>query len=125
MSGFTTFGSEAESWSLGSTYDAALGIGGDSSYERPRSSESVPTNAIESMQPVTATTQEWGGFFQQMLKGGVSYAIAKDARQSGVYPTTGTPVATGAVAQAPLPMRGMLMVALLGVAVVIAIKVVK
>lgn len=74
----------ADDYSLQSLWNAAAGIGADQSYVQPRTSETVPTNALTSMQPVQETGGEWGAFWQNTIGSLVSYSLAKDAAKNGV-----------------------------------------
>jgi hypothetical protein len=70
-------------------YGPALSIGADQSYVTPRSEESVTSNAVQAMQPVSNDTSswgQWGDFFKDTGKALVGYAIAKDAQQNNVQP---------------------------------------
>ena len=61
-------------------------------FEQPRTGETVPTNAIQSMQPVTASSDSlgsWGGFIQDSLRGVLGYSIARDAARNGVRSPSG------------------------------------
>lgn len=134
MTGFT-FGGGGEGFKLDSD---SWDIGIDSSFDTPRTGLTVPTDAIQSMAPVDSGSSfgEWGGFFQDLLKTSVGYAIAKDAARSGVV----APGAQGAAQGYPLqqrpaaqvvgsPMAGMtsMMVPLLlvGLGAVVVVKLLK
>jgi hypothetical protein len=95
---------DPDSWSLGASFDTALGIGADSSYTTPRTGSTVPTNAIDSMQPVsTGDSGEWGGFFRDLTRGLVGYAVQRDAVRNGVTPSSSSssaPATGGSAAQA-------------------------
>lgn len=58
--------------------------------------ETVPVNALQSMQPVSpAGSQSWSGFWQDLTRGVVGYAVARDAAVNGIsmQPVrSGTPV---------------------------------
>ena len=93
--------------------DTAAEIGADTSYNQPRSSATVPSNALQSMAPVTESGSSLGGwsdFWQSTIKAGVGYAIQKDAVQSGMAPnpTAGGTAAPGYV-QAPMNYMPMLL----------------
>jgi hypothetical protein len=63
-----------------------FGASPESSHER--SEETVPVNALQSMMPVTSngqvSTSEFSGFWQDIAKTVVGYAIAKDATKNAV-----------------------------------------
>lgn len=71
-------------------FETALGIGADTSYSTPRTSDTATTDAVQSMQPVDnkaggAFGDFWGGL------GGVGrslldYAMVRDAAKHGVTP---------------------------------------
>lgn len=97
-------------------FQTALNFGADQVPNAPNMLETVPTNAIQSMQPVSNDqAQSWSGFWQDLTKGVVSYAVAKDARQSNM-----TSVQAAAVAAnrgrpaAPQQLPGGLVLLILG-----------
>lgn len=112
-------------YSLQSLWDSAAGIGADQSYVQPRTSDTVPTNALTSMQPVQETGGQWGAFWQSTLGSLVSYGVARDAAKNGVTqygspapgytPYTGPTVAVG---NGAMGNAGMLALAALAVALV-------
>lgn len=70
---------------LGGMFDTAAGIGADNSFITPRTTDTVATNAVQSMTPVTeGASSGWTSLFQDVFKGVVGYSLAKDAVQSGV-----------------------------------------
>ena len=91
-------GAEASS-SLSAYWNSAIGVNNGSAYETAKTSETVPMNAIQSMEPVTAnvTTPSWDQFLQNTLSGVVGYAIKKDATANGV-PAAATQAAPAATA---------------------------
>ena len=81
-------------------YQTSLAIAVDQTPNAPNMLNTVPINAIQSMQPVSADqAQSWSGFWQYLTKGVVSYAVAKDARQSGL--TTAQAGASAAAQRRP------------------------
>jgi hypothetical protein len=109
-------------WDIGSTFDTAQEVGSGSSYDTPRTSETVTSNAIQSGQDVDNSGGPWQSFFRDAAKSIVGYSIQKDAVQSGVvrqpanqyaplYGASGQPVRQ--VAQQS-PLQGMLPLLLLG-----------
>lgn len=81
-------------------FQTSLQISADQTPNAPNTLETVPINAIQSMQPVSSDqTQSWSGFWQDLTKGVVSYAVAKDARQSGL--TTAKAGASAAAQRRP------------------------
>ena len=76
---------------LSDFWNTSLKIGDGTAYSTGKTEETVPTNAIQSMAPVTAdvTTPSWNKFLQDTLGGVVGYAIKKDATANGV-PVTAT-----------------------------------
>jgi hypothetical protein len=104
-------GSDATS-SLQGYFNAAIGVNNGSAYDVGKTSQTVPTDAIQSMTPVTAnvTTPGWDQFLQNTLGGLVGYAIKKDAVANGVAPAATQP----APAAAPVnPMSSLLVPAML------------
>lgn len=85
-------------------FQTALTISADQTPNAPNMLETVPINAIQSMQPVSADqAQSWSGFWQDLTKGVVSYAVAKDARQSGL--TNAQAGASAAAQRRPAPAQ--------------------
>ncbi|HWP19770.1 MAG TPA: hypothetical protein VNO84_11625 [Burkholderiaceae bacterium] len=72
------------------TWDTALTIGADPSYNTPRLAETQTTDALGSMQPIqdtgSAFSDFWGGV-GSALQGLLGYAIVKDAAKSGLVQT--------------------------------------
>lgn len=63
----------------GAWYDAASYFNSDPEYGGGRTSDSVTTNAIDSMQPIDSSgATGWGGFWQGFAKTATQYALAKD-----------------------------------------------
>lgn len=71
-----------------SIWGTSLTLGADPSYNTPRTEDTQVGSGLGLLQPVTPATDEngWSGFWQPLIKGVVSYAIQKDAVQSGVQP---------------------------------------
>lgn len=108
--------------SLSDYWNASLKTGDGTAYSTDKTTETVPMNAVQSMQPVTAqvTDPGWSKFLQDTLGGVVGYAIRKDAVQNGVAPAA-TQTQPGQTAQAAArPASSLLMPALLVVGVVVA-----
>jgi hypothetical protein len=80
MSGLTASG---DFWNI---FGTSAAVGADSSYSEPRSTATVPTSALGSMQPVTAANDGggWSDFWKGTLQTVIGYSIAKDAARSGV-----------------------------------------
>lgn len=89
---FDTAGYFESDGGLGGWWSAANGISADQSFVTPRTEDTVPANAIQSMQPITTGDgstgsgwgEGWGDFLKQTLGTVVGYSIAKDAAQAGV-----------------------------------------
>lgn len=71
-------------FSLGSLWDTAATVGADQSFAQPRTADTVPTNAIGSLQPVAETGGAWGAFWQNTIGSVVSYGLARDAARNGI-----------------------------------------
>jgi hypothetical protein len=112
---------------LSDTWLAATNFGGsDGSWVTPRTSDTVPTNAVQSMAPVTAANDGggWSDFWKGALTTAIGYSIQKDAVQSGVVrPATGTPQAAQAqvVAQRGL-LSNPLVLGAIGLGIFLAVK---
>lgn len=80
----------------------ALGISADSSYDQPRTVSTVPTNALQSMQPVedSRAGNDWLDWGRATLTGLLGYAVQRDAVRNGVQPAAQTPVPAPNYAQA-------------------------
>jgi hypothetical protein len=115
--------------SFGSTFDTAQGINSDGSFSQNRSAETTPTNALQSMQPIVDDTGEsWSGFWRDLTKGVVNYAVAKDLAKTSaelqtkpVPGTAPTALPSGGFSIPP----GLIVLALAGGALVLAIKVLR
>lgn len=110
-----------DSGRLQSVWNAAIGVNDGSAYGVGKTSETVPTDAMQSMAPVTAgvTTPGWTQFMQQTLGGLVGYAIQKDAAANGV-PTAVQQQAQQQAQQAARPGASFVMPLLIGLGVVVA-----
>jgi hypothetical protein len=110
----------------GSVWDifgSAANVGADPSYDTPRSTATVPTDAVGSMTPVTVANDSggWSDFWKGTLQTVIGYSIAKDAAQSGIAPRTGSsgqPVYTAT--QQPVQRAGLQLGPLLIGAAVVA-----
>lgn len=81
----------------------AQGIGANPTFDQPRTSATVPSNATQSMQPVTATDDPWSDFWRGTAQALVGYGIARDAAKRGVtVPGGDTPM----VERAIVPSQG-------------------
>lgn len=71
---------------LSDMWNTATGFGGsDGSFTTPRTYDTVPSNALQSMQPIEASNGGgWSDFWPSLAKTAVGYVIQKDAIQSGV-----------------------------------------
>lgn len=109
----------------GSVWDifgTAAGVGADPSYDQPRSTVTVPTDAVGSMTPVTAPNDSggWSDFWKGTLQTVVGYTIAKDAAQSGIVPRTVNGQPAYVPVQQPVQRSGMQLGPLLVGAAVVA-----
>lgn len=95
MDDFSTLGSSgAGGWS--DYFATAIGMAADQTPNGPNTVDTVPINAIQSMQPVSADqTQSFSGFWQDLTKGVLGYAIAKDAAKNGVAGPGNRPATNG------------------------------
>lgn len=117
--------------SLSDTWVTATNFGGsDGSWTTPRTSETVPVNAVQSMTPVTAPADNggWSDFWKGALQTAIGYSIQKDAVQSGVVrPATGSAQQVQAQAQAQyVAQRGLLgnplVLGAIGLGIFLAVK---
>lgn len=119
------FGSaSAPGFNLSDEWNAALGINIDDSYWTPRTADTVPSNALQTMQPIeTNTGGGWSDFWKGTLQTVIGYSIAKDAAQSGVarpgqqYGQAAYPAQGGAYAAQRQPGGQVLTLALVGVGI--------
>lgn len=66
-------------------WNTAAGVNADNSYSQPRGAATVPTNALQTMQPIESTgTGAWADWLQGTVSQVLGYAVAKDAAQSGL-----------------------------------------
>ena len=64
-------------------FGGALALNSGLSYDVQRTAAAVPTNALQSSDPIGAgAAGEWGGFFQNLLSGVVNYGISKDLAET-------------------------------------------
>lgn len=80
---------------LDGLFGAAQAAGSDPEFDLPNTVDTVPTNALQSMDSVSDQgSQSWSGFWQDMTKGVLQYAIVRDQNQMqqqarpAVYPMT-------------------------------------
>lgn len=114
-------------------FGTAANIGAGLSYTQPRSLATVPTNALQSLQPVTAADDggNWSDFWQGTLRTVVGYSIARDAARNGVGYTQPAAATTGPASVAAAARAGMSPLLMIGLAVgligaiVVAVKVAK
>ena len=122
-------------YGLEDVWGTGLAFGADSSFKVPKTQQTVPVDAIQSMAPVTAsesTESSWTSIFKDVLKDVTGYAIKKDAVQSGVVPTaqgvqTAAPGAavSPAVSNAAMQKPGLSMPVMLGGALLAGVLLVK
>lgn len=117
--------------SLADSWLAATNFGGsDGSWLTPRTPDTVPSNALQSMTPVTAANDGggWSDFWKGALQTAIGYGIQKDAVQSGIVrPAVGTSQAVQAQAQAQVvAQRGLLsnplVLGAIGLGIFLAVK---
>ena len=109
--------------------------GSDGSWSTPRTPDTVPSNALQSMTPVTASNDAggWSDFWKGALQTAIGYSIQKDAVQSGVVRGAGpVPGQIGVAGQAqvggqvaPDPLRGLMPLLLIGGVVLLAVNATK
>lgn len=79
-----SFGDAAGWFGLQDMYSAAQTASADNSFTRPRTSDTVTTNAIDGAAPIdNSGGGSWGDFWQGGIKAALGYAIAKDVAKSG------------------------------------------
>lgn len=92
---YSTLGSSGD---ISELWSAAQTVGADQSFVTPRGPDTVPSNALQSMQPISfgdgstgsGFGANWGDFLQKSLGSVLGYSLQKDAVQSGVRPGVGT-----------------------------------
>lgn len=96
-----SFGSVAD-WGLKDAFGAAQTVGADNSYTRPRTSDTVTTNAIDGAAPIdNSSGGAWGDFWKGSIQTVLGYAIAKDiAKQGAAQKSAGGMVAPQPAASA-------------------------
>jgi hypothetical protein len=99
----------------------------DSSFDTPRTQYTVPSDALQSSQPVdTSAPSEWGEFFRTTLGNLTSYAITRDAVRSGVTgpnQVTAAQMQPGALtARQQAALSPLLLLAIVGAIVLVAMK---
>ena len=111
---------------LGYDLSTPQAIAADNSFTTARAWNSVPVDAIGSMTPVVpnvadAGAGEWGGYFRDLTKAVVGYAIVKDAQRSGVQPEANAPASAAAKAKAT-PAGNVMPLLLIGAAIFAVVK---
>lgn len=108
---------------LGYDLSTPAAIGADASFLTPRSWNTVPTDALESMTPVTPNASgEWSGFFRDLTKTIVGYSIVKDAQQSGVQPAANVQPGGAVAPRTTQPSANLVPLLLIGAAVFAVVK---
>lgn len=69
---------------FGSIFSAAANVGADSSLDQPRAFDTVPVNALQSMQPVSDAPNAWSGFWGQVLGRVASTELSRYEARRGV-----------------------------------------
>ena len=115
MAGELSFGGVSD-WGLQDMFSAAQNAGANNSYTRPRTSDTVTTNAIDGAAPIdNSAGGAWGDFWQGGIKAALGYAIAKDVAKHGTAPQQS---ASTAAAQAAAMPRWVLPAAIVGAGLV-------
>lgn len=107
--------------SIQSMFNSALHFNADASFETPRTSNTVTTDAVAGGAPIDNTAGGgWGDFWRGTLGALVGYGITKDAVQSGVKAgAVAAPApAPAAAAVAAMPTQKLLVLAVAGLAAV-------
>lgn len=91
ITGYSDWGGSSSGDGLYSVWDAAVNAGMNPQNTQPRTADTIPTNAIGSMQPIVSDNGMggWGAFLQQGLGAILGYGLTKDAVQSGVVRPVG------------------------------------
>lgn len=88
---------------LPNMFSTALSFGTLQVPQAPNTLETVPVNALQSMQPVSqAGAQSWSGFWQDITRGVVGYAVARDAAMNGLQPARTAGAAAPVVQAVPV-----------------------
>lgn len=69
---------------FGGIWDTARNIGADYSLSRPRNSATATTDALNSMQPIVASTNQNSDFWPELARTLTGYLIVRDATRNGV-----------------------------------------
>lgn len=105
MSGSANFGNDPADYttagggSVQTLLDASVGINSGWAFDQPKSADTVPTNAIQSMAPVDASSSasdgSWGAFWRGVATSVVGTAQQVVAQKNGiVQPASTMPVVT-------------------------------
>jgi hypothetical protein len=107
-----------------STWDYFIGT--DSSFDQPRTADTVPSNATQSMQPITDASGGWGDFWRGTAQTLIQYGIQRDSVRNGVTAPAVAPLPTTAARASMSPMVMPLLLAALAIgAVYVVVKVAK
>jgi hypothetical protein len=85
---------------LTDVFTAAATANSDPEYAQGRTTETVTSNAIDSMQPIGSDGGSWSDFWRGAAGTLLNYGITRDAVRNGVQPGAG-----GAVNQAGQPAQ--------------------
>lgn len=89
MSGELTMGTGLD---LANFWNTSLSFGADPSYDVERTPQTATASGVGTMQPVTQGSDNWSFFWQDALKTGMGYLIAKDAQKNDVQAPVAVPV---------------------------------
>lgn len=111
------------SWQEAEDWAAANAIGADNSFGGERNAYTVPTDAIQSMAPVTNSDNgnSWGDLFQNGLKLGISYYFQKDAAKTQAS-LQQQQQAAPIVVQQQAQNNSLVTLAIIGAVVLVAVK---
>lgn len=107
-----------EMWSTATNFGSS-----DSSYDTPRTPDSAPVNALQSLSPVSDSQNgnSWTNLFQEALKTGIQYTIAKDAAKTQVG-LQQRQQAAPIVVQQQAQNNSLITLAIIGAVVFVAVK---
>lgn len=111
-------------------WNTSLVFGASPQSNHDRAEDTVPVNAIQSMQPVTSSglvnDSGFSGFWQDITKTIVGYAIAKDATKNAVQTQPQVVYVAGQGAQQQqqqeAPNKGTVLLLMVGVIAVVAMS---
>lgn len=89
---------------LPNMFETGISFSAGQVAQAPNTLWTVPSNALQSMTPVSdAGAESWSGFWQDLTKGAIGYAITRDAVRNGITPQRMQPAPVAPTAPAGVP----------------------